>query len=181
MVIVVAIQRMILFNELRTLITRWLNMLSHQRMANSLFGSDSPYATDILPPGFPLAPFVFPKRFQWTPAFSANPRRCQITLEYRGRTAVSSLLWSIQSSDVDFGVFEIPTQVFDDPLRPFPITAHLVLECLMKSVAAHRTIAILSEVLTHLVDGVPYMMKHFYLVALPERIIIRDVAARWVK
>lgn len=83
--------------------------------------------------------------------------------------------------DVDFGVFEIPTQVFDDPLRPFPITAHLVLECLMKSVAAHRTIAILSEVLTHLVDGVPYMMKHFYLVALPERIIIRDVAARWVK
>ncbi|KAJ7451357.1 hypothetical protein FB451DRAFT_1186299 [Mycena latifolia] len=169
----VNVEEMILLTELRPLVIRWLKSVSFRRMANSLFGVDSPWATDLdlLPPGFPFADFVLPRLFRWTPVFSADAFTRRVTLEHSAGAQANATL----------GAFEIPPEVYDDPLRPFTVTAHLVLEGMLKSVAAHRTVGIMSHVASHSVGGTDYLVKHFDLVALPERIHIRQVAARWVK
>ncbi|KAJ7458073.1 hypothetical protein FB451DRAFT_1273654 [Mycena latifolia] len=163
---------MILLTELRPLVIQWLKSVSLRRMANSLYGADSPWAadTDLLPPGFPC------------------PHPSNLVLAQRRRpgafssgTAPHSPCPHCTPADTNLGVFEIPPEVCDDPLRPFTITAHLVLEGMLKSVAAHRTVGLMSRVATHSVGGIDYLVKHFELVALPERIPIRQIAARWVK
>ncbi|KAJ6512290.1 hypothetical protein DFH09DRAFT_1197501 [Mycena vulgaris] len=198
-------QRKILLDELCSQLIVWLKSLSRRRMANSLFGADSPYAADadVLPLNSPLDNFVIPKRFQWASAVAPSPRACQITFEYHGRTRVSSLLWTIQSSklhstsfpavihlvhytaNVTLGVFEIPPEVYDDLARHFEIGGHLILEALLKSVAAQRAVCIMSRVRMHCVGDEPAtrdcLVKHFDLVALPERLFIRQIAARWMK
>ncbi|KAJ6512298.1 hypothetical protein DFH09DRAFT_1197518 [Mycena vulgaris] len=180
-------QRKIFLDELCSQLIVWLKSLSRRRMANSLFGADSPYAADadVLPLNSPLDNFVIPKRFQWASAVAPSPRACRITFEYHGRTRVSSLLWTIQSSklhstsfpagihlvhytaNVTLGVFEIPP------------------EALLKSVAAQRAVCIMSQVRMHCVGEEPAtrdcLVKQFDLVALPERLFIRQIAARWMK
>ncbi|KAJ7451389.1 hypothetical protein FB451DRAFT_1284366 [Mycena latifolia] len=147
-------------------------------MANSLYGADSPWAvdTDLLPPRLPVRRLCVP---QALPLDSDLLRRCphpsNHVLAQRWRPGFISACPHCAPADTTLGVFEIPPEVYDDPL------AHLVLEGMLKSVAAHRTAGIMSHVATRSVGGIDYLVNHFDLVALPERIPIRQVAARWVK
>ncbi|KAJ7694343.1 hypothetical protein B0H17DRAFT_1199214 [Mycena rosella] len=156
-------RKTIMLNQVRALIIGWLKVLSHRRMANSLFGDDSPWDLEILPAGFPFHNFAIRKGLRWTPAFAA-PRGCGITFEHNERTEISSVRWTIQSRDVVFGVFEIPPQIYDDPLRPF------VIEGMLKSVAADRAIGIIAIVETHEVQDGPYLMKALLLGGAPRAV-----------
>ncbi|KAJ7112723.1 hypothetical protein C8R44DRAFT_798032 [Mycena epipterygia] len=166
--------KQVIVDELRKLVVPWVEGLRREWMEYSLFGYGSPDFS----PEFPFDNSVIKENFQFTLPSSPYHHAYRVTFRYGGRSSMSSVFWIIESGPVQLGLFEIPPEIFDDPLRCV-IDAHLVLDALLHSVVVHRTVTLVADIRNHPVQQggatFDYPLVHYVLKTLPEQEFIRDI------
>ncbi|KAJ7254753.1 hypothetical protein C8J57DRAFT_1346580 [Mycena rebaudengoi] len=102
-------------HELRIRVHAWLTIL-RQRARNFTHAllSGTPNVVNPFPAGFPFNDVALSGIFQFAPILSLE-------------------LWAREDNDW-LGIFEIAGAIYDDPYRPFDVTADLVLEAMQESV-----------------------------------------------
>ncbi|KAJ7096946.1 hypothetical protein C8R44DRAFT_812434 [Mycena epipterygia] len=167
--------KQVIVDELRRLVVPWLERLRQEWTEHSLFGDGSP----DLSPEFPFDNSVIKENFQFTLPSSPYHHAYRVTFRCAGRSSTSSMFClATVLGAVRLGLFEIPPEIFDNPLR-CDIDAHLVLDALLHSVVVHRTVTLVADVRNHPVQQggatLDYPLMHFVLKTLPEEEFIRDI------
>ncbi|KAJ7105191.1 hypothetical protein C8R44DRAFT_942995 [Mycena epipterygia] len=140
-------------NELRSWVHAWLEGVYASWTLHVALGLPLPH------PNYPFPASTFPfgdgftawKVFEWVHEYGgANQLRHSyaVVFVFRGRTngPGSSVVWKIQSGDIDLALFEIAGPIYDDPGLPFVLGAHIVVEALLESLVLRCPVRLGSHV-----------------------------------
>ncbi|KAJ7113004.1 hypothetical protein C8R44DRAFT_882040 [Mycena epipterygia] len=166
--------KQIIVDELRRLVVPWVEHLRQEWSEYSLLRVGSP----VFSPEFPFDNSVIKENFQFNLPSCPYHHAYRVTFRCGGRSSTSSVFWIIESGAVRLGLFEIPPEIFDDPLR-CDINAHLVFDALVHSVVVHRTVTLVGDMRNHPVQQggatFDYPLMHYVLKTLPEEAFVCDI------